>query len=58
MSKEKVYIKPRAKSPTKAITPGILQRQEERDKKKEEERQAQVEAERAMAILHSKQLDL
>jgi hypothetical protein len=49
VSKDKVYIKPRPKSPTKAVTPGVLARQEERDKKKEEEKAAQAEAEKALA---------
>lgn len=30
----KTYIKPKPKSPTRPITPGILQRQEERERKK------------------------
>ena len=49
---EKVYLKPRPKSPTKAVTPGILQRQEEKDKKKQQERALQEEADKAQALLN------
>ena len=48
----------RAKSPTRAQTPPILQRQKSKERKIEEEKQAHVEKEKALAIMRSKQLDL
>lgn len=54
----KNYTKPRPKSPTKPQTPGLVARHKERELKRDEERIAQEEAQKAMELMHAKELDL